>query len=159
MRAMPKHIRVIAFALVIAGCGGSPSAPANSAFPLAAGAYRLRVTGTGCIVTGGAPGSIDIPVTLTESGAGWELSVPGQSMSGTLASTGTVLTGTIAGTAASGGVEFQTGFTGSTRTLAGTARDGNRFEGDVTGGSVTFDTAGSGSGTAFCTAATFTLRK
>jgi hypothetical protein len=153
--------------LAVSGCGSSPAAPPSpSTFVLAAGAYRLSFTGSSCVLaTSGSPATspsstIELPVVLAAAGGAFALSAPMHEISGQLVPTSSALTGTIAGTAQVGAIRFSTGpGAGGAIVFGGTARDGERFEGQMTSGQVTFSTADSGgTATAFCSGAAFVLR-
>lgn len=75
--------------------------------------------------------------------------------------TGSILTGTLAGSAVVGAIAFRTGpVDGAPIVFGGVAQEGERYEGQMTSGQVDFTVADAGgSVTAFCLGAAFTLRR
>jgi hypothetical protein len=149
-------------------CGSSaPAAPPTSTFLLTPGPYRLSFGGTDCFeITGGQPSrpnstAVELSVLLTASAGGFALTSESHALSGALASDGSTMTGTVAGTALVGPLLFRTGERDEDPiVLGGAAREGDRFEGQVTAGRPRFSvTDAGGSATAICTGATFVLRR
>ena len=155
------------FVLLTAGCSSAPTAPQASTFQLSAGPYRLSFGGTECFVlTGGLPSTpvstmVQLDILLAPSAGGFRVTSPGHAVGGEVASNGTTMTGTIAGTALVGPLLFRTGLLDDDPIVfGGVARDGDRFEGQITAGRPSFSVKDAGgSSTAICTGATFTLRR
>ena len=149
------------------GCAGAPSAPEVSGFQLTSGAYRLSFVGTDCFVgTFGQPSTphssvVELHVVLAASEGGFALTSPGHPISGQLEASSSTLTGTMAGSALVGALRFRTGASEEDPiVLGGVARDGDRFEGQLTAGRPQFSISDAGgSSTAFCMGATFMLRR
>jgi hypothetical protein len=149
-----------------AACGSSPTSPPPAVlFPLSAGAHRLVVAGTSCFIfsTGSSAGvstSIEVPVTLTASGPGWNITAQDQPLTGVLSMSGSSVTGTLTGSVTLQGLEFVTGSgQGDTLTLNGSTPASGRVEGSVTAGSPRFiATHAIGSSMAVCQSGSFSLR-
>ena len=163
-----RSVLLMALCLLAAACGSSPVAPPPvSTFSLTAGAYRLSFAGTSCVLSTSDspvtpnPGTVELQVMLAESLGGFALTAAGQPISGQLQATPSLLTGTLAGSAAVGAMSFQTGLSiGDAIALSGVARDGDRFEGQLTTGRTFFTVSDAGgSSTASCAGAAFTLRR
>jgi hypothetical protein len=138
-------------------------------FPLSAGAHRLTVGGTSCLVfstsiNGPGPAGvatfIEVPVTLTASGSGWSLSVQDQPLTGALSASGSRVSGTLTGSVTIQGTRFVTGSRdGDTLSVDGSTPASGRVEGFVTAGSPTFTATNEhGSTSAICSSGGFSLR-
>ena len=164
---MRRRAALIVLLAAGSACGASPSAPPQTTFQLTAGPYRLAFGGTNCFVgTTGLPSTptstmVELNILLAASAGGFALTSPDHAISGELASNSSTMTGTIAGTALVGPLLFRTGAADDDPiVLGGVARDGDRFEGQLTTGRPSFSISDAGgSSTAFCMGANFTLRR